>query len=93
MYNQSDKLASKLEDGLKGDSNDSYVKMELAVENGQVRFVIRNNIGQVDDVEDGKYGGIGLENVKRRLELIYNGNYQFGISSDENEFKVKLVLK
>jgi len=50
-------------------------------------------MGQVDDMEQGKYGGIGLENVKRRLALIYPNRHQLEINTLENEFQVKLILK
>jgi len=78
--------------GLKGDSNDAYVKISLEIRDEQIYFDVRNNIGKVDDMEKGKYGGIGLENVSRRLELIYAGNYQMDITTKENEYRVKLIL-
>lgn len=78
--------------GLKGSSEDAFVKIELNVEE-QITFDVRNNMGQVDDMEQGKYGGIGLENVKRRLALIYPNRHQLEINTLENEFQVKLILK
>lgn len=78
--------------GLKGSSEDAFVKIELNVEE-QITFDVRNNMGQVDDMEQGKYGGIGLENVKRRLALIYPNRHQLEINALENEFQVKLILK
>lgn len=78
--------------GLKGSSEDAFVKIELKVDD-QITFDIRNNMGQVDDMEQGKYGGIGLENVKRRLALIYPNRHQLEINTLENEFQVKLILK
>ncbi len=44
-------------------------------------------------MEDGRYGGIGLENVKRRLALIYPNKYELDILDGETEFEVKLTLK
>jgi LytS/YehU family sensor histidine kinase len=79
--------------GLKGDSdNTSYVDIQLTI-NERIEFAIKNNIGQVDDIEKGRYGGIGLENVKRRLELIYPNQYQLDIDESEKEFHVKLTLQ
>ena len=41
-----------------------------------------------------KSGGIGLENVKKRLELGYNKNdYKLSFKNKKNIFAVKLVIK
>ena len=34
------------------------------------------------------HGGIGLENIKKRLNLLYGDKYQLNIESSDNEFKV-----
>lgn len=78
--------------GVKGVSDSAYINLLLNVEEG-IEFRIVNNKGKVDDMEKGKYGGIGLENVRRRLELIYQGNYEFEVLNREYEFEVKLKLK
>lgn len=38
------------------------------------------------------HGGIGLENVKKRLDLLYGGKHQLIIDKGENEFRVTLVI-
>ncbi len=37
-------------------------------------------------------GGLGLKNVKRRLELLYPGKHQLAISSSDNLYSVHLTL-
>jgi sensor histidine kinase YesM len=78
--------------GVKGETGDSYVdvKMELGVD--FINFTCRNNIGIVDDIEQKKYGGIGLENVRKRLELIYEGRYMLDLEEVGNEYKVQLKI-
>jgi LytS/YehU family sensor histidine kinase len=78
--------------GLKGASEDSYVRVSVHVDQS-ILIEIENNIGEVDDMEKGKYGGIGLENVKRRLELIYPRQYELVIDDKDDSFHVKLELK
>lgn len=78
--------------GVKGVSDFAYVDISLNVENG-IAFAIKNNKGKVDDMEGGKYGGIGLENVKRRLALIYEGKHQFLVNETEEDFEVKLTIQ
>jgi len=78
--------------GVKGVSDSAFIEMALNVERG-IEFNIVNNKGKVDDMEKGKYGGIGLENVKRRLELIYPKSYEFELVDTDKVFEVKLKLK
>lgn len=78
--------------GLKRDDKEDYVRIELTV-NTDVSFSIKNNLGQIDDMEKGKYGGIGLENVRRRLELIYPDRHIFEVKKSEKDFQVKLIMK
>ncbi len=37
-------------------------------------------------------GGIGLNNVKRRLELLYKDRYTLNITKEQNMYRVKLTL-
>lgn len=38
------------------------------------------------------HGGIGLGNIKKRLNLLYGDKYQLNIESNDNEFKVLLII-
>jgi hypothetical protein len=38
------------------------------------------------------HGGIGLENIKKRLDLIYGERYQLIMSKKNNEFTVRLII-
>ena len=40
-----------------------------------------------------KAGGIGLENLRRRLQLLYPGKHHLQIEKKQNEFFADLVLK
>lgn len=37
-------------------------------------------------------GGIGVENVKKRLEILYRNNYELNISESEQDYRVELTL-
>lgn len=77
--------------GMKDDSEQAFIEIKLKVDTA-ISFSIRNKLGQIDDMEKGKYGGIGLENVKRRLELIYPKSHEFEIIKTKSEFQVNLTL-
>jgi LytS/YehU family sensor histidine kinase len=36
---------------------------------------------------------MGIENVKKRLELLYTGKHQLEIKEDENKFLVNLEIE
>jgi sensor histidine kinase YesM len=43
-------------------------------------------------VFDDKKGGLGLVNIKRRLELLYNNQHKLNITSSANEYIVNLII-
>ncbi len=51
-------------------------------------FFTKDCTQQKDDV-----GGIGLKNVKRRLDLLYPKKYSLEINQENNKYYVKLILK
>ena len=42
--------------------------------------------------EDDKHGGVGLANVKKRLQLIYGDSYSLDISDETDTYTVRLTL-
>ena len=73
---------SKIEDISKG-----WITMELKTTGNRIVFDLRNSIPALDHKKD-KEGGIGLENVKRRLELIYPGRHSLDIEKKDDVFSV-----
>ena len=61
-------------------------------ENGSLKFTAENS-RETDKTGDPKEGGIGLANVKRRLELLYPGKHKLEISGDEKTYTVNLTLE
>ncbi|HEX3385743.1 MAG TPA: hypothetical protein VHS53_11165, partial [Mucilaginibacter sp.] len=59
--------------------------------NKKLVFKCANAIYSVKKMEDEK-GGIGLENVKRRLDLLYPGKYDLSIKTEDNRYIVNLGI-
>jgi len=72
---------------------DSFIEIRMEKDNNTITFICRNSIGGRDETMPAEKSGIGLENVKRRLELIFPGKHNLKISRTENEFYVCLQLK
>jgi len=79
--------------GLKGGAADGYVTIKITVLGTALNFEIENSKGNPNEINNEKYKGIGIENVKRRLDLIYPGLHSLQISDNEKIFKVSLQLQ
>jgi hypothetical protein len=69
----------------------NYVKINLAKNNGVMEFRVENSKEETGAKE--QQGGIGLQNVKRRLELLYPGKYDLQINNQPSMYSVNLKLK
>jgi sensor histidine kinase YesM len=79
--------------GIKGDVENAFIVIFSKIENNEFTFSVKNNNGIVDEVEDDKYKGIGLKNVKRRLSLLYPEKHDLKIEADEKTFLVSLRIQ
>ena len=69
----------------------NLVKITADSANGEFTFSVVNTIEYKSNKEP--VGGIGLKNVKRRLELLYNGRHELQVHENEELFKVELKIK
>lgn len=75
-------------------SKSAKVYIHLEVESSDLHFEVINSRPMLQEKDEAGYTeGIGLNNVKRRLELLYSDNYDFKIDENEEEFKIFLDLK
>lgn len=70
----------------------NYVKLDLARSNGYFEFRVENSREKGVHTTE-QHGGIGMNNVKRRLELLYPNAHQLHIDDEANTFKINLKLK
>ena len=70
----------------------NFIQLNLSMNNGALHFTIENS-KEATEKTTGKHEGIGLNNVKRRLELLYPGKHQLTIINEMDTFNVDLVIK
>lgn len=66
----------------------SWININLSVNAGKILFEVKNK----KMTEVSRTGGVGLANLKKRLEIIYPGNYDLKIDSGSEVFKVFLEI-
>jgi hypothetical protein len=69
----------------------SEIDISISIANNLLIFTCENTIYSVKKMED-EQNGIGLENVKRRLELVYPGKCGLLIKNTDNKYIVNLEI-
>jgi len=69
----------------------SAIDIAIVISGQHLTFTCINSIFSTKKMEDEK-SGIGLENVKRRLDLLYPGKHNLQISEDGGKYIVKLEI-
>jgi len=70
----------------------SYIHFELRINETSLNCNIKNSKHKVTTNYMGEYSGIGLDNIKKSLELLYADDFRLDILDKENEFEVNLTI-
>lgn len=68
-----------------------FIHAHLEADTEKLHFVVENDI-MIAKVQPAGSGGIGIENVKKRLEMYYPGKHQLTIHNTGTTFKVELTI-
>lgn len=72
----------------------SWIKLSLKESDGTLFFDVYNSLHLKYDADpEKKYSGVGLENVKHRLALLYPGRHELVIRKTEQEYFVHLTIQ
>jgi len=70
----------------------SFIDIRMTVEGNRIWFKARNSLRTSNYAEE-VHSGIGLENVKKRLNLLFPGTHKLKIERTSGEFNVDLLLE
>ncbi|MCU4158106.1 histidine kinase [Carboxylicivirga sp. A043] len=77
---------SKIEDTERG-----WISMTLTTSENEIYFEVSNSVPSKKMAAD-KNSGIGVENVKRRLQYLYPGHHSVDIQMDEKQYNLHLKI-
>ena len=69
--------------------HESFIDVKVSIEHERLRFLCRNS--KADKPNEEK-GGVGLQNVKQRLNLLYDNNYTLNIQDEADVYNVELTI-
>jgi len=71
----------------------AWIRISIELENRNLHFICSNSTGGLPPVPtDKKSSGLGLANIKRRLELLYPGKHSLKINAAEKVYTVNLTI-
>jgi hypothetical protein len=79
-----------VENAFKYVGGEYQIDIALNKKDGELTFTVENSVP--GEISFQKKGGIGLENLRRRLELLYPGKHSFGIRIRNNSYFAELKL-
>jgi two-component system LytT family sensor kinase len=71
----------------------SFINISMTTEKGSVKFRCANSLIKISDENEPGQSGIGLENVTKRLNLLFPGKHELKIDKTDTEFDVRLQIK
>lgn len=83
-------LENAFKHGVENLRENAFVNIKLASNHDAVSFEVENNYDA--DLKN-QPSGIGIKNLKRRLELAYPKKHEFSVSKNDTTYKAHLILK
>ena len=76
-----------------GHREPSVIKVSMKIDEKKIVFFSENSICKGPQTGDLQHSGIGLENVKKRLGLLFPGKFDLNILNDETTFRISLTIQ
>lgn len=88
-------LENSFKYGVNETIENSWIDFDLTIEGDTLLMRLENSKASVQEVSGIEHQGIGLKNVKRRLDLLYKDDYELNVQDYNDTFVVvlKIVVK
>ena len=83
-------LENAFKHGVEKLRKDAFVSVDISANAKEIYFSVSKNF---DTSAATNAGGIGLKNLKRRLELVYPNKHQLSFSVTKNVYKAELLIR
>lgn len=72
--------------------HESFVSFKMEVKEKQLFCQVKNSKHKNKEAADKNYSGIGMTNIKKSLELLFDKNYTLDIKEDTTSFEINLTI-
>ncbi|TXF90294.1 sensor histidine kinase [Neolewinella aurantiaca] len=85
-------LENAFKHGIGNNGGNSWITVSLTVNDGTIVYKVANSVLQHNEKTVREASGLGLANVRRRLDLSYPGNHQLDVTEDDERYSVNLKI-
>jgi LytS/YehU family sensor histidine kinase len=85
-------LENAFKHGVSKQISNPFIRININIQNYWLNFLIENSCNGGLGKEEDYSKGIGLKNVRKRLEMLYPGKYRLSISREETIFRVDFTI-
>jgi sensor histidine kinase YesM len=78
--------------GVQAGISGAFINILIDLSGNKLVLTVENSIGATDETESTAFRGLGLGNVKRRLELLYYQRHALIIQNEPERFKIQLTI-
>ncbi len=82
-----------LENAFKYVGGDYNIAVDIEWQNQKIYFTVVNSISEIKPVSERNNKGIGIGNLKRRLQLLYPYTHQLETKKEKNSFFARLIIE
>lgn len=86
-------IENSFKHGIRGSQDKSFVDIQMDLSGENLQFRVDNSLGEVDPAGPEQNKGIGIENTRQRLGLLYPGSHKLDIESLNDKFTVNLSIE